>query len=229
MSSLLECNDWESFSRGNEERMYMIEDWVKFFLDLPIRGFPEWIPKPKDSPYGRSFSYCTAGVVTLGSVLERATKKPVQDYAKERLFGPLGIDSVHWPLTGTGQAMTGGGLAMRSRDLLKLAQLTLDGGTWNGKSVVPAAWVKTSTTPHARVDDDTEYGYLWWLRSFTVGGKKYAAVLMQGNGGNKVAFFPELKGCAVVTSTNYNTKGMHEQTDRIVTEHVLPALIAAER
>ncbi len=218
MSSLLECDDTNSFSRGNEERMYLLEDWARFTLDLPIRGFPEWNTRPEDSPYGRSFSYCTAGIVTLGPLLERATGESVESFAERHLFGPLGIVDPVWQHTPTGHAMTGGGLGLRSRDLLALGQLYADRGRSGDVQVVSADWVERSTRPHAEVDDDTEYGYLWWLRSYDVGGRRSPAHYMAGAGGSRVLVVPDLGLVAVVVAATFGDRDAHAYTDRLVDE-----------
>jgi len=157
-------------------------------------------------------------------VLEKATGARADRYAREKLFEPLGITNVEWVYSPMNVPQTGGGLRLASRDLLKIAQLYLDGGQWQGKRIVSEAWVHRSTQPHARIDEATEYGYLWWLKSFKSGEKSYPAFFMSGNGGNKVVAIPALDMAVVITSTNYNTHGMHEQTERILTDYVLAAV-----
>lgn len=224
MSSLLECDDENSFSRGNEERMYLVEDWVKFTLDLPIKGFPDWTSKPADSPYGRAWSYCTAGAATLGPLLERATKQTVPDFAKTTLFQPLGIDSVKWQFQPLGNAMTGGGLQLRSRDLLKLGELYLDGGKWQGKQVISEDWVRRSLAPHANAREDTDYGYFWWLQTFYVNGQAIRTFGMYGTGGNKVYVLPDQGVVVVITTTNYRLPGAGAVTDSLLTALIVPAV-----
>lgn len=224
MSSPLECDDWNDASRGNEERMYVIEDWAQFILDLPVRGRMHVGEHPDPSPYGRYFSYCTGGVFTLSEVLEKATGVRTDRYAQEKLFGPLGIADAQWVYSPMNIPQTGGGLRLTSRDLLKIAELYRSGGAWQGTRIVDEAWVKASTQPHAQIDEQTEYGYLWWLKTFKSGGKGYPAFFMSGNGGNKIAVFPGLDLTVVITSTNYGTRGMHEQTEKLLTDYILPAV-----
>jgi CubicO group peptidase (beta-lactamase class C family) len=224
MSSPLECDDWNDASRGNEERMYVVEDWAQFILDLPIRGRMHLGEQAEILLYGRFFSYCTVGVFTLSEVLEKATGERTDRYAREKLFQPLDIKNVEWVYSPMNVPQTGGGLRLTSRDLLKLAQLYLDGGQWQGKRIVSEAWVQDSIRPHACIDEAAEYGYLWWLKSFKSDERGYPAFFMSGNGGNKVVAFPALDMTVVITSTNYNTHGMHEQTEKILTDYVLTAV-----
>jgi CubicO group peptidase (beta-lactamase class C family) len=224
MSSPLECDDWNDASRGNEERMYLVEDWAQFILDLPVRGRMYVGAPPPPPPFGRNFSYCTGGVFLLSEALRQVTGVPADEYAASRLFGPLGIRNITWVYSPLGVPQTGGGLRLTSRELLEIAQLYLNGGRWQGRQIVSESWVKVSTTPHARIDEATDYGYLWWLKAFGPADRKHASYYMSGNGGNKVAAIPELDMAVVITSTNYNTRGMHEQTDRILDDYVLAAV-----
>ena len=227
MSSRLECDDENQFSSGNEERMYLTEDWLGFFLDLPIKGFAPWVVKPEDSPYGRSFSYCTAGVFALGAVLAKATGEDVPEFARKNLFEPLGIASVDWPRSPLGLTQTGGGARLRARDLLKLGLLYLNGGRWAGRQVIAQTWVEKSTAAHVQATDEDTYGYLWWRRDFRRGDEVFPAFYMSGNGGNRVLVVPKAELVAVITSTNFNSRGMHQQADKIFTDYLLAALPAA--
>jgi len=224
MSSPLECDDWNDASRGNEERMYLVEDWAQFILDLPIRGRMQVGEHPDPPKYGRYFSYCTGGVFVLSEVLAKSTGMRTDRYAQEKLFGPLGIVDAQWVYSPLRVPQTGGGLRLTSEDLLKIAELYRNAGVWKGVRLLDETWVKASTEPRAQIDDQTEYGYLWWLKTFKSGGRGFPAYFMSGNGGNKIVVVPSIGLSVVITSTNYNTRGMHEQTEKLLTDYILVAV-----
>jgi CubicO group peptidase (beta-lactamase class C family) len=116
--------------------------------------------------------------------------------------------------------MGGGGLGLRSRDLLKLGQLYANGGQWDGKTVLPAEFVKASVAPHANARENTDYGYLIWLQTFA--GHK--AWVMSGTGGQKVAIVPDLDLVAVITTTNFGVRQPHAISEKLLTEHILAAV-----
>ena len=227
MSSIAECDDSNQFSRGNEERMYLIEDWTGFYLDLPVRGFPGWVTKPEDSPYGRAFSYCTAGVTTLGAAVGKAAGMPLERYAQERLFAPLGIDEVRWQFSPRGVAQGGGGLELTTRALGKLGQLLLDGGVHRNERLIPGDWVRETLSPQADVPgrEGTEYGYLVWLQEVQAGDRKILTRSFAGNGGNKVIVEPDTRSVTVITTRNFGQRDAHGKTDRLYAEEVLPGLL----
>jgi CubicO group peptidase (beta-lactamase class C family) len=224
MSSALDCNDDDPQSPGNEENMYPKPAWARWAVDVPVKaGYA------RDSSGRGPFSYCTAGTFLLGQILQRATGVEVGRYVEEKLFKPLGIARWQWPRSPAGEVMTGGGLRLRSRDLAKIARMVLEGGKWEGKQVVPAQWIASALTVHRAANPAQDYGYLFWRRDYETGCGKVSGWFMSGNGGNAIVMFQTLKAAAVVTRTHYNSKGMHQQTVRLLEEHVLPQLACAAR
>lgn len=226
MSSALDCNDNVPASPGNEENMYPQRAWSRWAVDLPVRALPAGQAK-------HAFAYCTAGVFLLGQIVQRATGQPIDRYLESRLLAPLGIAKVEWNRSPTGEVATSGQLRIRTRDLATLAQLVLHRGQHRGTQVLPAEWVDRMLTRHADPDrhadprDEHGYGYLMWQREYTTPCGRTPAWYMSGNGGNHVVILPELDAVAVVTTVNFNTRGMHDQTARLLEKHVFSRLRCA--
>jgi CubicO group peptidase (beta-lactamase class C family) len=222
MSSALDCNDDVEESPGNEENMYPKQVWARWAADIPVKA--DYI---RDVSGRGPFSYCTAGVFLLGQMLRRAAGQDVDDYLDAKLFGPMGIANREWPKSPSGEIMTGGGLRLRSRDLAKLGQMILDGGTWEGRQIVPAKWIADALTVHRNARPGQDYGYLFWRRDYATACGRSSGWFMSGNGGNAIVMVPDLHAVVVVTRVNYNSKGMHQQTIQILEDYVFRSLACA--
>ncbi len=222
MSSALDCDDDDPNSPGNEENMYPQRGWARWAVDMPVRANPQ-----------HAFAYCTAGVFLLGQILERVTGQPLDRYVANHLFAPLGITDVTWFRSPSGEVAGSGQLRIRTRDLAKLALLLAARGQHAGAALVPADWIDRMLALHLHPNRATDprgelgYGYLMWQRQYTTPCGKVAGWYMSGNGGNHVVVLPELDAVAVVTTVNFNTRGMHDQTTRLLETHVFSRLRCA--
>ena len=217
MSSVFDGDD-NTNSPGNEENMYPTENWVNFALNLPVN---------RTRPAGE-WHYFTAGVVLLGDILNKTVPGGLEKYADVKLFKPLGITDYKWQYTPQHVANTAGGIQLRALDFAKYGQLYKNEGKWNGRQLLPAQWVHKTFTRHKTIPGRVQeyYGYLFWNKTYKVAGKEYETYYCAGNGGNKIFVFPKHPWVIVITASAYGASYAHPQVDKMMTEYIIPALIA---
>ena len=84
------------------------------------------------------------------------------DYARRRLFDPLGIREAGWPADPDGVTHGWGDLRLRPLDMARIGYLWLNDGRWKDEQIIPRSWMASAIRPHGRVLD-VEYGYGLWL------------------------------------------------------------------
>ena len=126
-SAGLACNDNDEASPGNEGTMQgqsAQPNWWKYTLDLPMAHDP-----------GKRYAYCSANINLVGGALTVGTKTWLPELFARTVARPLQFGRWHWNLMANGEGYLGGGAFLRPRDLLKIGQAYLDGGTWNGRRI----------------------------------------------------------------------------------------------
>lgn len=185
-------------------------DWV----DATLTG--------EHSPAGERFAYSDPGVDLIPAILRAATGQSVLEYARTKLFAPIGIPTepaaepigveanidqymaagFAWPTDPQGNHLGSAFLKLRSQDMAALGQLFLDEGRWRGRQVVPTAWVREATTSHTPAHGAGDgYGYLWWVG--TADGDP--AFRAWGYGGQLIEVVPRRR-LVVVTSTEVDLR-----------------------
>jgi len=218
MSSGFDGNDDFEESPGNEEKMYPTADWVRFALSVPM---------DEKTAVGEQWRYFTAGVVVLGDVINKSVPGGLDKYSEAKLFRPLGITKYQWQYTPQKVPNTAGGLRMSALDFAKYGQLYKNEGRWNGKQIIPRAWVDKTFAKQVRRGPgaDEHYGYLFWYTLPTAGGKQHEAFLATGNGGNKIFVFRDQPLVVVITATAYGKWYMHRQATSMMERYILPAVV----
>jgi CubicO group peptidase (beta-lactamase class C family) len=163
----------------------------------------------------------------LGAAVAQAVGQKADVYARERLFSPLGLTDFEWlPFSNHPDPAFFGALRLRPRDLAKIGQLVASGGVWNGERVLPAGWVRESTTPRLNTDSLLYFGYHWWLGRSLLYGRDLSWVGGIGNGGQRLYVFPELELVIAITAALYGSPLQATVPQALVNRFVLPAVIA---
>ena len=182
---------------NDEARMNTAPDPCRYVLGLP-----------STAPPGQEFFYNTGALRLLSAIIRKATGRPLDEFARETLFGPLGITRLEWRRY-KGDTDTGGGLRLRPRDMAKIGQLVLAGGSWNGRQIVSKAWIDASMTPRLEATGRYFYGYLWWLGRSLHHGREVHWAAALGRGGQSIHIVPELDLVVAVTAGYYQDYSPH--------------------
>ena len=116
---------------------------------------------------------------------------------------------------------------MKALDLAKYGQLFKNGGTWNGRRLLPEKWVASSLARQIALPGEIGgyYGYLFWNKDYQVAGRHCQVAYASGNGGNKIFIFKDEPLVVVVTAKAYNQPYSHVQVDQMMEEFILPSIL----
>ena len=192
------------------------EDWVKVFI----------AHAPVSEP-GTVFMYNNLATFMLSAIVQQVTGQTVLDYLKPRIFEPLNIRGIDWDSNWQGINIGAAGLRLRTEDMATFGQLLLQQGRWNGKQLIPRAWVVEATTAQIASNDpgnkrpkelnDWEQGYcyqMWRGRNNTV--------RLDGAGGQFVVLVPDKDAVVVMTA---GTRIAQFELD-LIHDYLIPAMIS---
>lgn len=112
-----------------------------------------------DAEPGKAFAYNNKAVNLLAGIVAKASGVPMDQYLQRVLFAPMDIQPGKWERDSAGNPHSMSGLPLRADDAVKLGQLVMDGGRWNGKSLLPETFVREMLSPSKLA---AECGLLWW-------------------------------------------------------------------
>ena len=200
--------DWDELTvpyggdvRNSEIAMEMSPDRYRFVLDRPIVGEP-----------GVKWIYNGGATTLLGRLIARGTGEKLPDYARRALFDPMGLGPTEWSNGLKGEPAVASGLRMRPRDLIRVGQMVLANGVWQGRQIVPADWLQRSTSAAVVIEGRRRYGWQWYVGDVPVSMGPNAELRISGIGwgGQRLELVPALGLAVVMHFGNYRRPHMEQ-------------------
>jgi CubicO group peptidase (beta-lactamase class C family) len=174
---------------------------------------------------GRRWTYSGGATALLARIIADGTGKPLHEFAREVLFGPLGLGPTAWATDANGEAIAASGLRMTPRDLARIGMMMAGGGMVGSRLVVPARWIARSTEPVVTAGDFWRFGYHWYIGDVAFVSRFERCWGAFGNGGQRLWVLPSLQIAVAITAGNYNTRDHWVPPTRVLYEVVLASLV----
>jgi CubicO group peptidase (beta-lactamase class C family) len=190
-------------------------DWYRYSLNVPMA----W-----DS--GEKIVYCSMKPNLAAGMLERISGEPLPEMFYRLVAKPMHMGKYHLYLQPTGQPYGGGGHHFTTRDFMKLTQLFLNDGQWEGRQIVSREWARTSGAALRVLSPRSgqTYGYLWNSATYPYRGRKLHAYFPGGNGGQVYIGIPDLDLLIAFTGGSYADSVLLRPQREFVPEDILPAV-----
>ncbi len=152
----------------------------------------------------------------------------LKDYAKQKLFDPLGIKQFYWYTNAANQTGAAGNLYLSTLDFAKLGMLITNAGKWGNQQIINQEYIESIINSKNPAISDwfylaDSYGMFWYKASRTFAGKKRDYLFGSGIGGNHLVVFPNENMVIALTATAYGQGYAHGRTFAIM-EKVLNAM-----
>lgn len=221
-----------TMTSGHGRPFLMVSDrkWLKGETDRPVdeQTQKEWLRYAFSCPMkykaGEKMSYGNLAPYVAGRMLEKVCGCSINDYLDHRLWQPLGVKKPRWDEDGSGYTFAASDLYLDIEDMIKLGQIYLGKGMFNGVRYLSEEWVNLATVSHVKSnpinpagaarDEECGYGYYFWQNSYSGSYRAY------GREGQFIIVIPDKH--AVIA-----TQAMHSDVQQImdaIWEELVPQL-----
>ncbi|HYI31295.1 MAG TPA: serine hydrolase [Bradyrhizobium sp.] len=204
--------------KNDEPHLSSEADPIRYILSKPIA-------KPPDTVW----TYNGGGTDLLGNILERISGKPLEAFAREVLFQPLGITDLEWrTYPKNGKIAPAIGLRIRPRDAAKIGQLVLNRGAWDGRRIVSPEWIEQSVRPRFQAIGYFSglffYGQQWWIGRSMAQETEVKWIAAMGSGGQRLFIVPDRDLVVMTTSGLYFQPRQGDGALDMMANFILPSV-----